>query len=40
MKFCLSAEEALPYASKILKSIFSHPDFSELFIENIEKNLE
>ena len=40
MKFCLSAEEALPYASKILKSIFSHPDFSELFIGNIEKNLE
>lgn len=40
MKFCLSAQEALPYASKIIKSIFPYPDFSELFIANLEKNLK
>ena len=31
MKFCLSPEEALPIASRIIKSIFSYPDFAQKF---------
>jgi len=39
MKFCLSLKEALPEASKIIKSIFPYPEFSDLFIENLERNI-
>jgi glycine/serine hydroxymethyltransferase len=39
MKYCLSPKEALPIAAKIIKSIFPSPDFADLFIENLEKNI-
>jgi len=39
MKYCLSPKEALPLAAKIIKSIFPYPDFADLFIENLEKNI-
>jgi glycine/serine hydroxymethyltransferase len=39
MKYCLSPKEALPIAAKIIKSIFPYPDFADLFIENLEKNI-
>jgi len=39
MKFCLSLKEGVPLASKIIKSIFPYPDFADLFIENLEKNI-
>ncbi len=39
MKYCLSPQEALPIAAKIIKSIFPYPDFADLFIENLEKNI-
>ncbi len=39
MKYCLSPQEALPMAAKIIKSIFPYPDFADLFIENLEKNI-
>ena len=39
MKYCLSAEKALPFASKIIKSLFPSPEFSELFMENLEESL-
>ncbi len=39
MKYCLSPQEALPLAAKIIKSIFPYPDFADLFIENLEKNI-
>ncbi len=39
MKYCLSSQEALPIAAKIIKSIFPYPDFADLFIENLEKNI-
>lgn len=38
MKFCLSLQEALPLASKIINSIFPYPDFVDMFIENLEKH--
>jgi glycine/serine hydroxymethyltransferase len=38
MKFCLSPQEALPLASKLIKSIFPYSDFADLFIENLQKN--
>lgn len=37
MKFCLSQEEALPLAARVLKSAFSYPGFVETLIENLEK---
>lgn len=37
MEYCLSAEKALPYAAKIIKSIFPYPNFFEMFIQNLEK---
>ena len=37
MKFCLSQEEALPLAAKVLKSAFPYPGFVETLIENLEK---
>ena len=39
MGFCLSLQEALPLASKLIKSIFPYSDFVDLFIENLQKNL-
>lgn len=39
MKYCLSPKEALPIAAKIIKSIFPYPDFTDLFIESLEKNI-
>ncbi len=39
MKYCLSPKEALPIAAKIIKSIFPYPDFADLFIQNLEKNI-
>ena len=39
MKYCLSPKEALPLVAKIIKSIFPYPDFADLFIENLEKNI-
>ncbi|NQT80573.1 MAG: hypothetical protein HQ555_09330 [Candidatus Aminicenantes bacterium] len=39
MKFCLSLKEGVPLASKIIKSIFPYPDFADLFIDNLEKNI-
>ncbi len=39
MKYCLSPKEALPIAAKVIKSIFPYPDFADLFIQNLEKNI-
>lgn len=40
MRYCLSAEKAISYASKILTSLFSFPRFVEEFLENLEKRLK
>ncbi len=37
MKFCLSQREALPLATRVLKSAFPYPGFVETLIENLEK---
>jgi len=37
MNFCLSLKEAIPVASRILKSVFAHPGFVDLLMENLEK---
>jgi len=37
MKFCLSLKEALPLISKVIKSVFPYPDFTDLFIQNLQK---
>jgi len=39
MKFCLSAEKALPLAARIIKNILPHSDYLRMFIDNLEKNL-
>jgi glycine/serine hydroxymethyltransferase len=39
MRFCLSPEEAISYASKILVSLFPYPRFVEQIVENLEKLL-
>jgi len=39
MKFCLSLKEAIPLVSKIIKSVFPYPDFTGLFIQNLQKGL-
>jgi glycine/serine hydroxymethyltransferase len=36
MKFCLSAQESIPVAADIFRSIFPYPGFSELFIKSLE----
>jgi hypothetical protein len=36
MKFCLPAQEAIPVAAEIFRSIFPYPGFSELFIKSLE----
>jgi len=38
MKFCLPPKEAIPLASKILKSVIVYPGFAEMLRENLEKN--
>ncbi len=38
MKFCLPQEDAVPLASKILKSVFAYPGFKERLLENLQKN--
>lgn len=37
MKYCLSAEQAVPLAARIFRSIFNYPGFAERFMENFEK---
>ena len=37
MKYCLPLEEALPLASRVLKSAFPHPDFVGVLVDNLEK---
>ena len=38
MKYCLPLKEALPLASKIMRSIIHDPEFADKFIENLQKN--
>ena len=40
MKYCLPAEKAISYASKILASLFPYSHFVEKFLENLEKKLK
>jgi glycine/serine hydroxymethyltransferase len=37
MKYCLSLEESLPLAARVLKSAFPHPGFAEMLMEQLEK---
>jgi len=37
MEYCLPAEQAIPLATRIFKSIFHYPGFAERFMENLEK---
>ena len=37
MEYCLSAEQAVPFAVRIFKSIFHYSGFTERFLENLEK---
>ncbi|MFC2161328.1 hypothetical protein ACFLRX_06730 [Acidobacteriota bacterium] len=37
MKFCLSLEESLPLAARVLKSAFPYAGFTEMLMENLEK---
>ncbi len=39
MKYCLSSEQAIPIAAKILKSISPNPKFIDLLLKNLEQNL-
>jgi glycine/serine hydroxymethyltransferase len=39
MKYCLSAQEAIPFASEIFRSIFPYPAFAEAFLKSLEKSL-
>jgi glycine/serine hydroxymethyltransferase len=39
MKYCLPTEQAVPHATKIIASISPNPVFTELFVENLTKNL-
>jgi len=39
MKYCLPTQQAVPHATKILASISPNPIFTELFVQNLEKNL-
>lgn len=38
MKFCLSLDQSLSYASKIMASLFPYPQFAEQFVKNLEQN--
>ena len=37
MKYCLSLEESLPLAARVIKSAFPYPGFAEKLIEDMEK---
>jgi glycine/serine hydroxymethyltransferase len=37
MKFSLPVEEAVPIAARIMNSIFPYPNFTDCFIDNLEK---
>jgi len=37
MRYCLPDKEAVPLATRIVRSVFPHPDFAGRFIENLEK---
>lgn len=37
MKYCLPIKDAVPLAARIMRSIFSYPDFTDMFIENLRK---
>jgi glycine/serine hydroxymethyltransferase len=37
MDYCLPAEQAVPLAARIFKSVFHYPGFSDRFLENFEK---
>jgi len=39
MKYCLSAQDAIPVAAKIFQSIFPYPAFAETFVKSLEKNV-
>lgn len=39
MKYCLSSEQAIPIAARILTSIFSNPNFAEKFLKSLEQSL-
>jgi glycine/serine hydroxymethyltransferase len=39
MNYCLSAQESIPFAAEIFRTIFSYPGFVELFIDGLEKSL-
>ncbi len=40
MKYCLPREKAVSFASTIMMSAFPDPDFSDLFLQNLEQNLK
>jgi glycine/serine hydroxymethyltransferase len=39
MKYCLSSDQAIPLAARILSSISSNPDFVDMFLNSLERNL-
>jgi glycine/serine hydroxymethyltransferase len=39
MKYCLSSEQAIPVAAKILTSISPNPNFMDMFLKSLEQNL-
>jgi hypothetical protein len=39
MKYCLSSEQAIPVAAKILTSISPNPNFVDMFLKSLEQNL-
>jgi glycine/serine hydroxymethyltransferase len=39
MKYCLSSDQAIPVAAKILASISPNPQFVDMFLKNLEQNL-
>lgn len=39
MKYCLSSDQAIPVAAKILMSISPNPQFVDMFLKSLEQNL-
>jgi glycine/serine hydroxymethyltransferase len=39
MKYCLSADQAIPLAAKILKSVSTTPKFVDMFLKSLDSNL-
>jgi glycine/serine hydroxymethyltransferase len=39
MKYCLSSDQAVPLAAKILSSISANPGFVDMFLKSLEQNL-